>query len=213
MAAPPRTTVPKAASSSGPDLDVDDTTVGRRDLDLRPSSGPEPHDEPDRLGLHAAQREAECSQRGRVTPLQVVDRHENAVVRGELAQRRPHRQAEREWIDRMRFVRVDPPERNVQRPGLGRGQIELGRAEWLQQLGEHAERKLGLGLSRPSGEDAEAQVAPAGDRLLQQRGLPVAGPAPEHERVVPLGDRPKEPVDSRELRVASDDGRHYSTES
>ena len=66
---------------------------------------------------------------------------------------------------------------------------------------------------RPSGEDAEAQVAPAGDRLLQQRGLPVAGPAPEHERVVPLGDRPKEPVDSRELRVASDDGRHYSTES
>ena len=116
---------PKGGLVERPDLDVDDTTVGRRDLDLRASSGPEPHDEPDRLGLHAAQRKAECSQRRRVTPLQVVERHENAVVRGELTQRRPHRQAERKWIDWMRFVRVDPPERDVQRPGLGRGQIEL----------------------------------------------------------------------------------------
>ena len=60
------------------------------------------------------------------------------------------------------------------------------------------------------GEDPETKALRAGDCFLEQRGLPVAGAAPEDECLVPLVDRPMEPVDRRELPVASDERRHAS---
>ena len=151
---------PKGGSSSGP------TSTST----TRPSgagtwvSGPFPTGARRRaphVGLDAPQSEAERSQRRRVAPLQVVERDEHAVVRQRVPQRRRQRQAEREWIDRMRLVRVDPPERDIERPGLRRGQVELRRPERLHQFGEDAEGKLGLGLRRAGGEDSEAQLRPA----------------------------------------------------
>ena len=97
-----------------------------------------------------------------------------------------------------------------ERPRLGGGQVELRHRDRLEQLGEDAERELGLGLRRAGGERSEACGPRPDDRLLEQRGLAVAGAAPEHDRLIPLADRPKEPVDRRELRVASDERRHAS---
>ncbi len=185
--------------------------VRRRDLDIRPVSRPKPGHESDLLGLDAPEREFERSQRGRVAPLQVVERHEQRLLLRQLAERRDHREAEPEWIDGTRLVRIDSAQGDVERTRLRRGQVELRHPDGLEQLGEDAERELSLGFCRAGGERSEACVPRPVDRLLEQRGLAVAGATTKHDRLIPLADRPKEPVDRRELRVASDERRHAST--
>ena len=83
-------------------------------------------------------------------------------------------------------------------------------SDGFHQLREDAERKFGFGLGRPCGQGVESPESRPGDRLLQQRGLSVAGPAPKNDRPVSLGHRPEELVDRRELRVASDERRHVT---
>ena len=148
------------------DLDVDDTAGGGRDLDLRPISRPDPGDQTHLRVLDASQGELECSQRRRIAPLHVVERHEERVLLREIAQRYDDRQAEPERIDRVCLVRVDPAQCDVERPGLRVGQIELRRCDGFEQFREDAERKLCLGLCRTGAERSEARGLRSGERLL-----------------------------------------------
>ena len=142
--------------------------------------------------------------------MQVVERDEQPLHGRKRPKRCDHGQAEPERIDRVRLVRVDPSQSDVERPLLRGRQIELRRLYGLEQVGEDAERKFCLRLGRTGGERSEAGRLGPGNRLLQQRRLAVAGATPEREHPVPLGHRPEELVDRRELRVASDERRHVT---
>ena len=91
-------------------------------------------EQPDALGSKPSAREGKASCRGRVEPLDVVDRDDDGALVGERAQRVQEREANRVWI-RWRPLVVPEDERPRERS-------VLGHRERRERLFEHGAPKI-----------------------------------------------------------------------
>ena len=159
------------------------------------------------VGLDPSQREREHGRRGRIEPLDIVDReHERPALAQEL-QHVAHSHGERAVVDdsarpvfEQERLRERPPPRRRQ-PGKDVCQRAL------EEVGQPQAGKTALGLGGPRGEE---QV-PAFPRVLDtgspQRRLADPRLALQHECRYPLGPRVQEGVNPLELLLSPDDPR------
>ena len=127
---------PERSDDEPPEALVDD-----RDLS---HPGPGRGEQPDRVPVAAAQREAQRSRRRRVEPLEVVDRDEHRPV----LRRRPEQpQRPRRHGTGRRVARRSPQKRGAERIALrGRQRIALRVEQPAEEIREPAERRARLGL-------------------------------------------------------------------
>jgi hypothetical protein len=141
-----------------------------------------------------------------VEPLQVVDREENRIVRGQDAQPREDGQADDALVQVPRLS-IDKGEGSLDRRSLRRrkaGQYlrDVGR----QQVSERRERERGLARSRPACKHPPTSTVRSIGRRTPQRRLADPGHAfqPEHLRAAAMVD---EGVQLLELDLAPNDFR------
>ena len=119
----------------------------------------------DALGPQPPSRVGEASGRGRVEPLDVVDRNDDRELVGEGTQRVQERETYRVRVRRRAFV-VAEDERARQRSVLrGREGSERLLKHGIQEVADAGERKRYLAFGRPGREDAESTIG----RFLEAR--------------------------------------------
>ncbi len=103
-------------------------------------TGAHRHQDPDRLVPQTASRERQHTDRGRIQPLDVVDRDDHRTGRGEGAEHGECRERHRPLV-RWRTLDLCPEERGIERAFLRAG--ELGKFE-LEEVSEGREGEPGL---------------------------------------------------------------------
>jgi hypothetical protein len=129
------------------------------------------------VGLEAVGGERQGRQRGLVEPVGVVDHQQDRALLGGVGQQREHRDTEGEAAaGGLTVEREGRPQRGA-----------LGQRQEVDPVEQRPAGAVQTGVVHPlDGVDAaaaqEAEVAGAGDGVLEQRGLPESGVAAHHER-------------------------------
>ena len=173
-------------------IDLRDAVAGQRTSELAEEVAFESRtareEHADALGLQSSARVGEACGRGRVEPLDVIDRDDDGAIVGERTQRRQERETDRVGVRWRSFV-VTEEERARKRAALLRRQGRERQVEHgVQQIADAGEREGRLALGRTGSEDAEPTVARFLETSLQEGGLPDAGVAFERDYDRSRGD-------------------------
>ena len=173
-------------------IDLHDAVAGQRTSKLAEEDAFESRtareEHPDALGPQSSARVREACGRGRVEPLDVIDRDDDRAIVGERTQRGQERETDRVGVRWRPFV-VTEEERARERAVLYRRQGRERQVEHgVQQIADAGERERRLALGRTGCEDAEPTVARLLETSLPERGLPDAGVAFERDHNRSRGD-------------------------
>ena len=158
----------------------------------------------DRPIAQPPQREGERARRGRIEPLDVVDREDNRPLGSENLERTPNRDTERARVEAVRIFLDE--ECHLERVAPGRRQRRQHVLEHvLEQVAEAGVCQPSFRFSRPRNEDTEASFAGRLDTRKPQRRLPDARLALEHERRRSVGGPVEEGVDGGKLDLPAHD--------
>ena len=198
------------------DLEGHDAVSGQRASKLLHKEAVEsrtPREEqPDALGPKPPAGEGKATGRGRVEPLDVVDRNDDGALVGECAERVEEREADRVRIWWRPLV-VPEDERQRERSSLACRESSERLVEYgVQKIADAGERQRCLALGRARQEDAERTVARLIETGLPESGLSDPGLAFERKRPSTLRDGGHEPAHGLEFDVPSHDaGGHDPT--
>ena len=130
----------------------------------------------------AAGRERQCVGRGRIEPLDVVDRHEQRRAVGEATQDVEESEGDRPLSGR-RPLGLRAQQRDLERSPLGSRNVgDGGGIDAVEQVGQRGEGELGLGVARPRAEDVQAVLARRLAAGFPECRLADTRPTDEHER-------------------------------
>ena len=158
-----------------------------RDLGAGPKGRKEAH----RLLAQAADRKLQDQRRGRVEPLDVVERHDHRPFGGQSAEHVEHCEPDRARLRRL-LARLREPERDLERPASrGRSERTTPSMDGLEQIGEPGEGERRLGLDRCDGR-ARGRIGSRPARRLSPRESSCRSPARRRgrARVGPARPRP-----------------------
>jgi hypothetical protein len=172
-------------------------------LERRGGSGTPREQEADVVLRETAACEGQRVPRGRIEPMDVVDRDEHGCAR----RQRPYDMEEAER-DRSRLGRhpvgLDAQQSDAQCPPLRRGQHRQRLiADFLEEVDQPRKCEPCLGAARPRREHLQPALPRGGDPRLPQRRLPDSRSADENEAAKARAGR-QELANSRELLVTSD---------
>ena len=158
----------------------------------------------DRPIAQPPQRESECARRGRIEPLDVVDRKDNRPVGSENLQRAPDRDTERARIEAVRIFLNE--ECYLERVAPGRRQRRQYALEHvLEQVAEAGVSQTAFRFGRPRYEDTESSFTGGLDTRKPQGRLPDSRLALQHERDRAFRRTFEERVYGGELDLPADD--------